>query len=307
MLNAFQDCIQLWIVSPASRRTLDAVAPGSLRLYDGHLDLHLLGDTRILIELDGPAVNLAVKCFIHDLTLFLNPTSILAERDSHPWQLPYELGRHCVEASHLGRYDRRMSSLWSIDDESNNPPAVMGKTMTGIRERRALAGRTIGLSLAACLVSTFAVSTSAYGKEYESGIKWVEPKVIEPGAKCGDAPSDATILFDGKDLSKWEAADKWEIRDGYAIPHGHDIKTKDAFGDCQLHIEWATPSVVSGSGQGRGNSGVYLMEKYEVQILDSYENRNLFRRAGRRNLQTEAADGELLSQAGRMADVRHRV
>ena len=72
VLNAFQDCIQLWIVSPASRRTLDAVAPGSLRLYDGHLDLDLLalGDTRILIELDGPAVNLAVECFIHDLTLF---------------------------------------------------------------------------------------------------------------------------------------------------------------------------------------------------------------------------------------------
>ncbi|HEV3298336.1 MAG TPA: DUF1080 domain-containing protein, partial [Planctomycetaceae bacterium] len=134
--------------------------------------------------------------------------------------------------------------------------------MTGIRERRALAGRTIGLSLAACLAFSFAGSTSAYGKEYESGIKWVEPKVIEPGAKCGDAPSDATILFDGKDLAKWEAADKWEIRDGYTIPHGHDIKTKDAFGDCQLHIEWATPSVVSGSGQGRGNSGVYLMEKY---------------------------------------------
>jgi hypothetical protein len=152
----------------------------------------------------------------------------------------------------------------------------MGKTMTGIRERRALAGRTIGLSLAACLAFSFAVSTSAYGKEYESGIKWLEPKVIEPGAKCGDAPSDATILFDGKDLSKWEAADKWEIRDGYAIPHGHDIKTKDAFGDCQLHIEWATPSVVSGSGQGRGNSGVYLMEKYEVQILDSYVNKTYF-------------------------------
>jgi hypothetical protein len=74
-----------WLI----RRTFGATA-GSLRLNDGHLNLDLLalGDTRILIELDGPAVNLAVKCFIHDLTLFLNPTSILAERDSHPSQWP---------------------------------------------------------------------------------------------------------------------------------------------------------------------------------------------------------------------------
>jgi hypothetical protein len=144
-----------------------------------------------------------------------------------------------------------------------------------IRELSASSKNTTLLASATCL-ALFAISASASGKEYESGIKWLEPKVIEPGAKCGDAPSDATILFDGKDLSKWEGADKWEVRDGYAIPHGHDIKTRDAFGDCQLHVEWATPSVVSGSGQGRGNSGVYLMEKYEVQILDSYENKTYF-------------------------------
>src|SRR5580700_6815050 len=117
----------------------------------------------------------------------------------------------------------------------------MGKTMSDIWDRSALAVRT-RLRFAACVAFSLAVSTLAYGKEYESGIKWLEPKVIESGAKCGDPPSDAIILFDGKDLSKWVGADKWEIRDGYAIPHGHDIKTKDEFGDCQLHVEWATPS-----------------------------------------------------------------
>jgi hypothetical protein len=151
-----------------------------------------------------------------------------------------------------------------------------GGTMLNIRDTNRLTLRVAGLGLAACFGLGLAISTSAHGKEFESGVKWLEPKVIEPGAKCGDAPSDAIILFDGKDLSKWEGADKWEVHDGYATGHGHDIKTKEAFGDCQLHIEWATPSTVSGSGQGRGNSGVYLMEKYEVQILDSYGNKTYF-------------------------------
>jgi Domain of Unknown Function (DUF1080) len=147
--------------------------------------------------------------------------------------------------------------------------------MTGIWDLKAAVLRTAVFGLAT-LVAFGLVASAAYAKEFESGIKWQEPKVIEPGAKCGDPPSDAIILFDGKDLSKWDRADKWEVKDGYAIPHGHDIKSKDAFGDCQLHIEWATPSVVSGSGQGRGNSGVYLMEKYEVQILDSFINKTYF-------------------------------
>ncbi|HEV7999460.1 MAG TPA: DUF1080 domain-containing protein [Planctomycetaceae bacterium] len=148
--------------------------------------------------------------------------------------------------------------------------------MFGIREGNKAAARTVVTSVAVFAWVAFAASTSAFAKEYESGIKWLEPKVIQPGEKCGDPPSDAIILFDGKDLSKWVGGDKWEVRDGYAIGHGHDIKTKEAFGDCQLHIEWATPSTVSGSGQGRGNSGVYLMEKYEVQILDSYGNKTYF-------------------------------
>jgi hypothetical protein len=161
-------------------------------------------------------------------------------------------------------------------DEDQNSAGLMGETMSGIRDFRTLIGRSARFGSVACLAIGVAALVSAYAKEYESGIKWLEPKVIESGAQPGDPPSDAIILFDGKDLSKWEGAEKWEIKDGYAIPHGHDIKTKDEFGDCQLHVEWATPSVVSGSGQGRGNSGVYLMDKYEVQILDSYNNKTYF-------------------------------
>ena len=92
------------------------------------------------------------------------------------------------------------------------------------------------------------------------------------------APSDAVVLFDGSDVSKWRAADgsdaKWVVRDGAlaAVPGGGAIFTREGFGDIQLHIEWAAPTPARGSGQGRGNSGVFLMGKYEIQVLDSHEN-----------------------------------
>jgi len=130
--------------------------------------------------------------------------------------------------------------------------------------------------LAVCVgAGSTCVLIAASAHEYESGIKWLEPKVVDPGP-VGGHPADAIVLFDGKDLSKWKGGDAWEIRDGYAVGKRNGISTKEAFGDCQLHIEWATPAKVEGSGQGRGNSGVYLMGLYEVQILDSYDNKTYF-------------------------------
>ena len=91
-------------------------------------------------------------------------------------------------------------------------------------------------------------------------------------------PSDATILFDGSDLSEWTDTKgnltKWVLGDGYMEPvkDAGYIQTKREFGSCQLHVEFATPLRVKGSGQGRGNSGVFLMGEYEVQVLDSYNN-----------------------------------
>jgi 3-keto-disaccharide hydrolase len=112
-------------------------------------------------------------------------------------------------------------------------------------------------------------------KEYKSGIVWPEPVMVEPGKDNGP-PSDAVVLFDGKDLSKWKGGEAWEIKDGVATAKKNGITTKDSFGDCQLHVEFATPEKVEGSGQGRGNSGVYMMERYEVQILDSWKNPTYF-------------------------------
>jgi len=104
------------------------------------------------------------------------------------------------------------------------------------------------------------------------------PPVVTPGSTNADPPSDAIVLFNGRDLSRWRSANggpaKWVVRDGYVevMPGAGDMVTADKFGDTQLHIEWATPAVVKGEGQERGNSGVFLMERYEVQVLDSYQN-----------------------------------
>jgi hypothetical protein len=112
------------------------------------------------------------------------------------------------------------------------------------------------------------------------------PPVVKPGATPGAAPSDAMVLFDGKDLSKWaqqsQGADrgklvdpKWPVRDGYfeVGPHTGGLYTRDKFGDIQLHVEWSEPPGIQGSSQGRGNSGVLIMGLYEIQVLDGYNNR----------------------------------
>jgi hypothetical protein len=112
-------------------------------------------------------------------------------------------------------------------------------------------------------------------QDWKSGINWPEPKVVDPGPP-GGPPVDAIVLFDGKDMSKWVGGDAWPIKDGYATCAKRSITTKDKFGDCQLHIEFATPAEVKGKSQGRGNSGVFMMNLYEIQILDSFDNKTYF-------------------------------
>lgn len=114
-----------------------------------------------------------------------------------------------------------------------------------------------------------------WAQEYKSGIVWPTPPVVDPGSE-GKAPSDAIVLFGGENLDGWNGGEKWKIAGGIATAAGGGISTKEKFGDCQLHVEFATPAEVKGSGQGRGNSGIYLMGKYEVQVLDSYENETYF-------------------------------
>ena len=106
--------------------------------------------------------------------------------------------------------------------------------------------------------------------------------VIAPGEPstedhAGSPPSDAIVLFNGKDLSNWESVKggeaKWKVDDGYfeVAPGTGDIRTKQGYGDCQLHVEWAAPNPPHGQDQDRGNSGVFLQGLYEIQVLDSYQ------------------------------------
>lgn len=104
-----------------------------------------------------------------------------------------------------------------------------------------------------------------------------QPPIVTPGVGDG-APSDATVLFDGTDLAAWEreggGEPGWQVEGEYmeVVPRSGGIVTKASFGTIQLHLEFASPSEVVGEGQGRGNSGVFMMDRYEIQVLDSYEN-----------------------------------
>ncbi|HBJ35220.1 MAG TPA: DUF1080 domain-containing protein [Planctomycetaceae bacterium] len=124
--------------------------------------------------------------------------------------------------------------------------------------------------------SSLGIPADASAQEYLNGIKWEKPPIVTPGATNSDPPSDAIVLFGGTDLSQWRGGDKWKVEDGVAIVGKGQITTAEEFGDCQLHIEWSAPTPPKGQGQGRGNSGVFMMGRYELQVLDSYDNETYF-------------------------------
>ncbi len=120
--------------------------------------------------------------------------------------------------------------------------------------------------------------------DFKSGIPWKAPKVVTPGESFVTAPSDATVLFDGTNLDAFQPS-KWVVADGAVTvePGTGDLETKEAFGSVQLHVEFATPPLnldEQGNpvdfGQARGNSGIFLMNHYEVQVLDSFNSETYF-------------------------------
>ena len=141
------------------------------------------------------------------------------------------------------------------------------------------------LAAIVCAICSALVSPSAANAQ--SPTRWLahdmrrpKPPIVTPAKHDWSVPppSDAVILFDGKDLSNWRDAEggpaKWIARDGYmeSVPNSGYIFSAGKYGDVQLHVEWAAPVPAKGKSQGRGNSGVFLMGLYEVQVLDSYEN-----------------------------------
>jgi hypothetical protein len=150
--------------------------------------------------------------------------------------------------------------------------------MTGLddtlRPMKSLAHRVRVIFLVASLTTPLLGWAADKAKE-------TEPPIIQAGT-AGGPPSDAVVLFNGTDLSAWKSEGggepKWVLVDGGAVQVNGtgSILTKEEFGDCQLHVEWATPAEVKGDSQGRGNSGVYLQGRYEIQVLDSYNNKTYF-------------------------------
>lgn len=149
--------------------------------------------------------------------------------------------------------------------------------------------KTVNLSLILLGVA-LSFSMMAQEKKYperapmkpEMSEYWLpQPPIVTPGSTCEEpasAPSDAIILFDGKNLSGWENMKgdpaEWTVSDGvFTVKRGTGgIRTKQKFNDFQLHLEWRVPVGIEGSSQGRGNSGVFLQGIYEIQILDNYQN-----------------------------------
>ncbi|WP_373512422.1 DUF1080 domain-containing protein [Persicitalea sp.] len=137
------------------------------------------------------------------------------------------------------------------------------------------------------LTATFTVQAQLQPKKMtpESSEVWSpEPRLVTPGAPSTavsgfTAPSDAIVLFDGRNLDEWESVKGgragWNVAENAIItaPGKGGIQTKRDFGDFQLHIEWRSPAEVKGNSQGRGNSGVFMQGLYELQVLDSYDNR----------------------------------
>src|SRR5579872_3402505 len=140
--------------------------------------------------------------------------------------------------------------------------------------------------LTALFAGSFFIANAQQAKPEDTEIWTPIPKVVTPGKTCGDAPSDAIILFDGKNLDEWvqnkdKSPAKWDVHDGIVTVNKNygNIETRRTFTNYQLHIEWRVPADIEGSGQGRGNSGVFLAstgpgdDGYELQVLDPYNNK----------------------------------
>jgi hypothetical protein len=174
-----------------------------------------------------------------------------------------------------------------MDIPANNIPEEQIMKSVSTVKRRVVQVLAICVLAGACGILVHAAGNGKIdgytNTPLQPGGKWTvhdprrpQPAIVTPGTAStqdtpGKAPSDAVVLFDGKDLSKFKPSN-WTVKDGYVQVKGGQLTSIQEFGDVQVHVEWLASKDIKGSGQKRGNSGVFLMGRYEVQVLDCYEN-----------------------------------
>ena len=225
--------------------------------------------------------------------------ALLAARAADPAAIFAPDAVHPNDAGHWAFCRAVLAGFGENSFASADSPAVLGPVLPEVTARLQLLrdaslsaaghlrpGMKAGVPLAEAEARAAALTRSIrtrrlqlLGSAHQSGewrmpIEWPRPPVVAPGpapAEAAAVPSDAVVLFDGTNLDAWVDGNRWTVADGLATVRDTDISTREAFGDCHLHVEFRTPADTTGKGQQRGNSGVFLMGRYEIQILDSFE------------------------------------
>ncbi len=276
------------VTPPVYDKRPDKPGPAGATDYDAVLDayskwlLSKRADGWVVIDVHGPMKELLAAARAKD------PATIFAPDTVHPNDAGYWAMAQAV-----------LAGLGDADAAKADTPAAFAAFLPEVTARLQLlrdaylfaaghlrpgvaAGLPIGDAEAKARAITESIRSRRQqlrGVKHPSGewrmpIEWPRPRVVDPGpapSQPAAVPADAIVLFDGKSLDAWVGGEKWPVADGVATVGKGPIQTKQGFGDCQLHVEFRLPSPATGKGQGRGNSGVFLMGQYEIQVLDSFE------------------------------------
>ena len=277
------------LTPPVYDRRPDKPGPAGAVDYDAVLDaysqwlLSKRADGWIVIDIHGPMKDLLAAVRAGDAQAVFAPDAV------HPnaagqWAMARALfaglGEHAIAAKetpeHFAAFvpdvKRRMEVLRDayLAAAGHRRPGVPAGLPLGEAEARA---RGLTDSIRARRYHLMGGQTGT-SPEWKSPVEWPRPRVVDPGPAPeapAPIPSDAIVLFDGTNLSAWANGEHWTVADGVATVGKGDIRTKQGFGDCHLHVEFRTAADTSGAGQQRSNSGVFLMDRYEIQILDSFQ------------------------------------
>ena len=276
------------VTPPVYDKRSDKAGPAGTADYDAVLDayskwlLSKRADGWIVIDVHGPMKEMLAAARAKD------PATIFAPDTIHP-----------NDEGHWAIARAVLTGLGDTKAAEASTPVAFGAFLPEVTARLQLlrdaylaaaghlrpgvaAGLPIGEAEAKARAITESIRSRRLqlrGEKHASGewrmpIEWPRPRVVDPGpapSAPAAVPADAIVLFDGKSLDSWVGGEKWPVADGVATVGKGAIQTKQGFGDCHLHVEFRLPSPAEGKGQGRGNSGVFLMGQYEIQVLDSFE------------------------------------